>query len=249
MRSLIDIEPEMTSFDTERVRALCYAGLVRGRFKYLRVSVREGRVRVSVPQRAGKALVADFIEKNLASVAFWLCEQARRKDERLRNDPFVACYADKGRIAYRGDVLRIRCAEAGVSARLENGELQVGVSATAGAEEISRAVRNWLQSRFEEALAARMTYWVQKTGLRPVGVKASSAKSRWGSCTRAGVVRVSWRTICLPPVVFDYVIVHELAHLRHFDHSPAFWRTVREHFEACDEARAFLRRVRAEELA
>lgn len=249
MRSLTDIEPESASLDTERVRALCYAGLVRGRFKYLRVSVREGRVRVSVPQRAGKALVADFIERHLASVASWLREQARRKDERRRSDPFVARYADAGRIAYRGGVLKIQCEATGATARLEGGELRIGVPATAGSEEIARVVRAWLRARFEETLAERMAYWVRKTSLAPHGVKASSARSRWGSCTRAGVVRVSWRTICLPPAVLDYVIVHELAHLRHFDHSPAFWSTVREHFGACEEARAFLRKIRADEIA
>lgn len=251
MRTLIESVPESASFDTERVRALCYAGLVRGRFKYLRVSVREGRVRVSVPQRASSALVSAFIEQHLASVAVWLREQEQRKEQRRKNDPFVARYADGGRIAYRGEILSIRCEASQTPVRLDcrKAQLWVGVPATASEQVVAQVVRTWLQERFREELAARAAYWTRKTGLVPSGVRASSAKSRWGSCTRAGVVRVNWRTICLPPAVLDYVIVHELAHLQHFDHSQAFWSTVREHFEACDEARAFLRKVRAEELA
>jgi hypothetical protein len=57
----------------------------------------------------------------------------------------------------------------------------------------------------------------------PAGLALSSARTRWGSCTAQGMIRLNWRLVQAPLAILDYVIAHELAHLRHMDHSPAFW--------------------------
>lgn len=243
--------PEPTARELEAVRSLCWAGLVRGRFKYLRVSVRDGHIRLSVPNRVSKAAVSEFIESHLVQVARWLSEQELHAKLRRENDPLGADYRHDGRIGYQGDVLRIRCVPEVSQTRLSDDghELWVKADAAADTEEIGKLVRAWLQARFAERLPQRLAYWSARTGLRPKTVKASNACGRWGSCSQTGVVRVAWRTICLPPEVLDYVLVHELTHLRHFNHSPAFWQTVRGFYPDADRVRAVLRQVRAGELA
>ena len=67
-------------------------------------------------------------------------------------------------------------------------------------------------------------------------------RSRWGSCSATGNLMYSWRLILAPPDVLDYVAAHEVAHLAHMDHSPAFWGTVEALCPGYAEPRAWLRR-------
>lgn len=237
--------------ELERVRELCRAGVVRGKYKYLRVSVRDGRVRVSIPNRVSRAAEADFIEKHLVQVSLWLRKQKEAVRERRENDPLSARYHDGGRIAYLGKPLKIRCMPVVPTTRLacEGRELWIKAPLAASPELVQKLVLKWLLERFNEHLLKRLDYWTSVTGLHPREVKASNAKARWGSCTRMGVVRISWRTICLRPDVLDYVIVHELVHLKHFDHSQAFWQTVRGFFPECGHTRSYLKGICAQELA
>jgi len=64
---------------------------------------------------------------------------------------------------------------------------------------------------------------------------------RWGSCSRSGVLRFNWRVIQAPPALIDYVIVHELLHLRHADHTKAFWAALGTVLPDADARRAALR--------
>lgn len=66
-------------------------------------------------------------------------------------------------------------------------------------------------------------------GLVPAGIKITSARTRFGSCSGKNSVCFSWRLMLYPPEAIDYVIVHELAHIRHHDHSPAFYALIEQY--------------------
>ena len=72
----------------------------------------------------------------------------------------------------------------------------------------------------------RLACWSAHMGLQPRQLFLSSAKSRWGSCTALGDIRLNWRLMQAPPQVIDYVVIHELAHLAELNHSPRFWAIV-----------------------
>ena len=74
------------------------------------------------------------------------------------------------------------------------------------------------------------------------GIALSSAGTRWGSCTVAGNIRLNWKLVHYPLALLDYVVVHELAHLREMNHSPAFWAVVGEVFPDYDGAKAALKK-------
>lgn len=234
----------------ELARRSCWDNVVRGRFKYLRVSVREGRVRVSCPARVSQRALTRFIEENLEKVAFWMCTQKAQLESRRNANPLSAHLCDGGRVAYEGKVLRLRCdpniARTQQSAYAD--ELLVRAETTASAEEIAAVVQKWLKERFAERLSERVSFWADKTGLHPKKVSISNAKKQWGSCTRQGAVRLSWRLVCLPAAALDYVIVHELVHLRHFDHSSAFWNDVQTIYPETPSVRRYLKTVRATDL-
>jgi predicted metal-dependent hydrolase len=108
---------------------------------------------------------------------------------------------------------------------LVSGELRV-TTRQGGAEEIRRAVVRWYKRAAHEWLAERTRLLAERAALAPPKLLISSAMARWGSCNTRREVRLAWRLVKAPLHLVDYVICHELAHLRHMNHSRAFWAEV-----------------------
>ena len=92
--------------------------------------------------------------------------------------------------------------------------------------EPTEAEREVLIAQAKEYLPARVAYWSAVMGLTPTGIRITSARTRFGSCSGKNSICFSWRLMLYPPEAIDYVVVHELAHIRHHDHSPAFYALV-----------------------
>lgn len=86
----------------------------------------------------------------------------------------------------------------------------------------------WYKTRARTKLAERVNFYAARSGLRYQKVKISSARRRWGSCSRSGNLNLNWRLIMAPLDVLDYVVAHEVAHLEHPNHSRRFWNKVME---------------------
>jgi len=109
---------------------------------------------------------------------------------------------------------------------------------------VRRAVVAWYRRTALAHLAHRAFVFSRLAVLPPPRVMISSANSRWGSCNSRREVRLSWRLVKAPPALIDYVVCHELAHLRHMNHSREFWaevgrlcpeyRRLRDELEATD---------------
>jgi predicted metal-dependent hydrolase len=135
-----------------------------------------------------------------------------------------------------------------VGARLVGSVLRVSVPSWMSPAEEQRWVRE-MSRRYERQLDAslidleeRADVLARRYGLpRPASIRwVEVMRTRWGSCTPAtGTIRISTRLAPFPPWVRDYVIVHELAHLRHPGHTPAFWRLV-ERYPRTERARGYL---------
>ncbi len=95
-----------------------------------------------------------------------------------------------------------------------------------GADLFESRVRNFVKSEFLKS--AREMIKTAPRELWPTRVVAHDTTSRWGSCSTTGTMSLSWRLAFAPTDVMRYVVMHELAHRRHMDHSPAFWATVTE---------------------
>lgn len=96
--------------------------------------------------------------------------------------------------------------------------------------DLSAVQRTALENRYKEAarsyIPKRVAYYHAMTGGDYCRITIRDQKTRWGSCSSRGTLSFNWRLMLAPPAVLDYVVVHELCHLTHMNHSPAFWQAV-----------------------
>lgn len=91
-----------------------------------------------------------------------------------------------------------------------------------------RALADWLRAQALPVLEENTARRAAAMGAAYGGMRLTEARGRWGSCSAKNVIRLSWRLVLCPPAAADYVVVHELCHIRHKDHSGAFWAAVEE---------------------
>ncbi len=91
------------------------------------------------------------------------------------------------------------------------------------------SLQDFYRREAERSIPERVNFWAQKMSLLPKQVHLRNQKTRWGSCSSRGSIQINWRLIAAPPEVLDYVIVHELSHLQHMNHSSKFWQLVEKY--------------------
>ncbi|MFA7686081.1 MAG: SprT family zinc-dependent metalloprotease [Candidatus Gracilibacteria bacterium] len=89
------------------------------------------------------------------------------------------------------------------------------------------ALKKWYKSEALKIIGDRCKIYSEIMNCSPKSIKISHAMKRWGSCTASGKLNFSWRLVMTPIEIIDYVIVHELSHLHHLNHSRRFWETVK----------------------
>jgi hypothetical protein len=120
-------------------------------------------------------------------------------------------------------------------------DIRVAMPETHAARLESVLVR-WYISRAKILIPRRVMELNEQWGLHFSSIHVRNQKTRWGSCSRRGVLSFNWRLVILPPHVTDYLIVHELAHLVHMSHSSRFWKLVESRDPGFRDAESWLRR-------
>ncbi len=119
--------------------------------------------------------------------------------------------------------------------------LHVALPNHAAPAQIRDAVQSWLQRQARRVFEERCAHFAERLGVRLRRLSLSSAQTRWGSASADGSVRLNWRLVHFGLPTIDYVVAHELAHLRHMDHGPKFWDAVRSVVPDVDRARGALK--------
>lgn len=113
------------------------------------------------------------------------------------------------------------------------------------ARPVRHGVRTWLKSHAERRLPLRLAVICKRFSIDMPPIVVREQRKRWGSCDTKGTLRLNWRIIQAGPSLIDYVLVHELVHLRHQNHTRAFWAEVERMMPDCEQRRRELRRIGA----
>lgn len=108
-------------------------------------------------------------------------------------------------------------------------------------EKIALTIRIWLKKIFKSKIQALVKNYADQLGVHYTKLVVKDTKSRWGSCSSSGTISLSWRLILAPKPVLDYVIIHELCHLKEMNHSAKFWLLVRNMMPNYIEPRSWLK--------
>ncbi len=129
---------------------------------------------------------------------------------------------------------------------LINNELHIYVSKQLNEENRQKVVmtklKSWYRRRAKEMVQQRLQLWSKTSGLQPEDWRITSALRRWGSCSAKNRICINWRLILVPLDLFDYVIVHELCHIKHKNHSSDFWALVERIMPDYKQKRAELKK-------
>lgn len=194
--------------------------LRRAKRRTIGLTIDHRGLRVGAPPRASIKEVESLILRH----GTWVTEKL---DEwRTRRRPEVLQITDGMRLPLLGQVLEVRVA-VGANRALWNALTPPVLTLfLRSPDDAARVLENALRKRALALFGERLALFAAGMGLALPPLSLSSARTRWGSCSLKTGIRLNWRLIHFPPPVIDYVVVHELAHLREMNHSAAFWRTV-----------------------
>jgi len=192
------------------------------------------------------------IEVALQEKAGWILRKLREQHERAqRLQAAKVDWRDGTTIPFLGDTVIIVLDPRTTGAVLNTEgaalpgvphlTLHIGLPHTATPAQIRDAVQSWLQRQARRVFAERCQLFTQRLGVRYTRLSLSSAQTRWGSASADGSIRLNWRLIHFALPTIDYVVAHELAHLREMNHSPRFWDVVRSVLPDYEHARGTLK--------
>jgi predicted metal-dependent hydrolase len=168
------------------------------------------------------------VEQALLEKGPWIVRklrESRQRAQQIASTRIVWC--DGARLPYLGRSLTVRLDPEQRSSGVVGDEVLVlGLPQAAGAQQIRDAAQAWLMRQARACFESRLDHFAPLLGVRWKRLALSSAATRWGSAGADGSISLHWRLIHLSPAVIDYVVVHELSHLRVMNHSPQFWATV-----------------------
>lgn len=190
-------------------------------------------LRVGAPFNASIEQVETLLRQN----GDWVLRKLAIWQERERAD----LLAEGSEILWLGETCRLARAD-GRKSCLHNGVLELYI---ADGQDFSEAFARFCKLRARPLFQERLSHYAARLGVPPPPLVLSSAKSRWGSCNAKGEIRLSWRLMHFPLALIDYVVAHELAHLKEMNHSPLFWATVERIYPDWQRARNEIRRLAA----
>jgi len=205
--------------------------LVKSKRKTIGITIYEdGRVRISVPFSASEK----YIQEELQSKADWIIKKVR--EIRSKNSAAIQRrLIDGEKILYLGREYELKIEEKIYNCGevvLNENTMTIAVSLTPLFPEeikhhfIKGALKKWYAQRFCEIAQNRIHKFSSQIGVKVNKVSIKDQKTRWGSCSKKGNISLNWRLVMSPESVIDYVVVHELCHLKVMNHSKEFWDLV-----------------------
>ena len=210
------------------------------RRKTVSISLEDDAIRVLAPKRLTERRIQEIINNKSNWIGKRLKDQAAAP--KIRSKQFV----DGEIFSYLGKHYTFeRRHDVQSSVKLKFGRLISTLDSTVSEKEAIEThqthVTNWYRERATDVLTQKTAQHGSALKLIPSAINIKNYKARWGSCSVSGEISYNWKIMMAPPRIIDYVVIHELSHLVHHDHSDKFWRQVSKSFPEYRECRTWLR--------
>ena len=222
------------SMDNKNSRTICVDGIrvefTHKKIKNINIRVRrDGTVAVSAPRSVSEASAAAFVREKKSWIEKSLSRIGAGADIPERK------YETGETIRIFGDTYRLYVSEGSrYDIRLLNGNAFMQVVRGSGPADRGRHIRKYYRKLLQAKLEERVPLWEERTGLCAGGWHVRDMKSRWGSCnTRTGEMCFNLKLVAYDIELIDYVVLHELAHLKHANHGREYWKLVSAFMPDC----------------
>jgi len=190
--------------------------LVRSKRRTIAIHItQEAQVEVRAPYHVSRTLIDDFVRSKTA----WITAKRKMMQERMQ--PRIDLREGSTLPILGQDVVLHYMEESSIS--LVDQKLLLPKVL---ADQPQKALTAFFRETMRMLITARAKWYAAQMGVTYTALRINSASTRWGSCSGKNSLNFSWRLIFADLPEIDYVVVHELAHLKHHDHSPEFWRIV-----------------------
>jgi predicted metal-dependent hydrolase len=227
----LDLPFLLTSAPGTPLLSIDFVRVRRARKYILRVRP-DGTVRVTIPRGGSRAEAQRFVERHTR----WL----EHEHARVRSAYVTPVWVAGATMWLRGQAVTIRLEESAGRQFARYGDR--GVPVPRDAIDLRMHIQRDLRRLAREELGARLRELAAEHSLTVAGITIRNQQSRWGSCSRAGRIALNYRLVQMPRAVSDYVLIHELMHLKQQNHSLRFWRLVEAACPGFREAEAWLKR-------
>jgi len=233
MLSLFDRRPasEIEIAHAGEIYRIALRRVASSRRYTLRVRAASRDVLLTMPARGTLKAAREFAERHAA----WIGARLARlpKPIAFAAGEIAPLRGVDHRIVHRPGVRGVVWLEDGVDGPL--------ICVAGDAPHVGRRVADYLKREARRDLEAAVARHAAALGVKPRRLALRDTTSRWGSCSSTAALNFSWRLILAPPLVLDYLAAHEVAHIRHMNHSPLFWALTRRLCPDTDRAEAWLK--------
>jgi len=218
--------------------------LIKSKRKTIGIKITDGgEVVVSAPLRASDKVIEEIVVKK----ARWIVEKLKLVKE-IQNKIEKREYISGTLIRVLGKEYELKVEEVmikGASVKFDGSKFNVrvneGLTKEGKQQFIKEVLVLWMRKKAKEVFEERTRYYANRLQLNPNKITIKEQKTLWGSCSSKNNINFNWRLIMAPIEILDYVIVHELSHLKHRNHSKNYWDFVKEAMIDYEERRQWLK--------
>lgn len=217
------------------------------RAKNTRIVIKPGKIEVVAPPKVSERRIKAFVEAQQD----WIRAAVKRIADRVQAVPTLAPahYGDGATVPFQGRQIPLQIKPtAAKTVRIQLHidttfivYLPTGIARQQSSELIRLALIRWMKNQARQQASLLIERHARQFGLFPRSLRIKTQKSRWGSCGPQNDINLNWLLMLAPPSALEYVVVHELCHIKHKNHSKDFWQLVAEHFPDYQQQRRWLK--------
>ena len=192
----------------------------------VRANPRARRFIVKVDPATGQVSVVAPSSRSLDKAIDFAREEREWIAGRLANVPKAVPLALGNKLLYRGTLHLLREGRGKHPVWVDSSADEPTIRVHGRAEHATRRVQDWLKREARKKITERVWQYATEMEVKPKRIQIRDTTSRWGSCSTEKTLSFCWRLILAPPHILDYVVAHEVCHLRELNHRPRFWKLV-----------------------